>query len=109
MKFLDLYFSSRFSTVKRISRAGLAIAYSAARRSTWNATRTISVGATPISRKPTAASNGSTISVAPIPKRPINRFTTNSWQTRVNALTARSICANRAVRAPESAIAIETI
>src|SRR5882724_2016509 len=98
-----------FTVLNRISRAGLAIAYSPARRSTWNATRTVRVGASPISKKPTTASAGSTISVVPMPKRAISRFTTNNWQTRVNTLTARSICANKAVRPPESAIAIETI
>lgn len=109
MKFLDLYFSSRFTTVKRISRAGRVIAYSPTRRRTCSATSTVRVGNSPRTKKPQAATSGITTSASVRPKRPIRRLITKIWQNSVSTLTAKSIFANSAVRSPEEGISADTM
>src|SRR5438067_9557446 len=109
MKFLDLYFCSRGTSMKRISRAGRSIAKCAARRMPCTMAIMKKVGSAASATKPPIVSTGRRARPARMPARRRNRPVMNPWMSSVSTFTTRSMRANKAVRTRGSVLARETI
>ena len=98
MKLLDLYICSRVTTVKRVSRAGLAIENSAARLMAWNAITTPKTGAIAMAANPRAVTPARRASATPAPKRRMTRPVNSNCTASVLSPTDRSMSAKTRVR-----------
>src|ERR1043165_3491691 len=107
--FFALYFSSRATTVKSTSRAGLEMAKFAVRCSAWKAITTASTGDAASSVKPIAKTIGRSASDGPTPKRAISFPVATNCTRMVRMPTARSTVAKSRVRTAGSSEAAATI
>ena len=99
MKFFALYFSSRLTTVKSTSRAGLERAYSPTRRNTEKLTYTTSPGHRAMPRNPIRLTTGRNRSEATRPYRATTRFVMNNCVSQVSTFVAKSSVEKRRVLA----------
>ena len=107
--FFALYFSSRASTVKSTSRAGLEIAKFAVRCSAWKAITTASTGAAASSANPATNTSGTSASAGPTPKRSMSLPVARNCTASVSSPTERSTVAKMRVRTAGSSEAAATI
>ena len=108
MTFLALYFSSRDRLANSASRAGLASAYSAARRRTSPIATALKLASTLIQTNDKSVNTGKIINAGNSPKRTKISGVTNISSAKTIRLVTKSSCAKNCVRSAGFAKAVAT-